>query len=185
MLNHAPTPEILLEQCRKGDARACRQLYEQYSRAMFNICLRMLNDVRDAEDLLQEAFSQVFRSLGNYRGEATLGAWIKRIVVNKCLNHIKKRKMYFEDLGETEAVETEKRDEEAFELTVSRVQEAIRQLPDGYRVVLTMHLFEDYSHREIAESLGIAESTAKTQYMRAKEKIRQIVKQQMGAAPVL
>ncbi len=185
MLNQTPAPEILLEQCRRGDLRACRQLYEQYARAMFNICLRMLNNTSDAEDMLQEAFFQVFKSIGTYRGEASIGAWIKRIVINKCLNHLKKKKFYFEDIEQVEVGEEEKVDENAHELTVEKVREAIRRLPEGYRLVLTLYLFEDYSHKEIAQSLGISESTAKTQYMRAREKVRQMVKEQIDINSVL
>jgi len=185
MFNQAPAPEILLEQCRRGDLRACRQLYEQYAGAMFNICLRMLNDTRDAEDMLQEAFSQVFKSLGTYRGEASIGAWIKRIVINKCLNHLKKKKMSFEKVAQLQIKEEEKTDEAAYALTVAKVQEAIQRLPDGYRVVLTLYLFEDYSHKEIAQSLGISESTAKTQYMRARAKVKQMVKEQIDINSVL
>lgn len=167
----------LLKKSRQGDLPSFRQLYELYAKAMYNICLRMLNDREDAEDVLQDAFVQVYKNLSQFRGEASVGAWIKRIVVNQCLNHLRKKKFRWEPLAQLEMQEEEGINEAEFEWTVSRVNEAIRQLPDGYRLVLSLYLFEDYSHKEIAQFLGISESTAKTQYMRAKEKVRQLMRQ--------
>lgn len=165
-LNSTPTPFL-------GDQAAAKALYHQYAPAMYNICLRMVQHPQEAEDLLQEAFIQVFEHLNRFRGESTLGAWIKSIVVNKCLNHLKKRRLpvVFEpvdDVAEPEAT----CDEDAFKGTVELIREAISQLPDGYRIVLSLYLFEGYSHRDIARFLNITESTAKTQYMRAKQKVR-------------
>ncbi|GEP96819.1 DNA-directed RNA polymerase sigma-70 factor [Chitinophaga cymbidii] len=143
---------------------------------MYNICLRMTGHSSDAEDVLQEAFVQVFKNLEKLESDSSLTAWIKRIVVNHCLSYLRKKKVSWEEVGEMEAaVETEV-DEEAHALTVSMVKEAIRELPDGYRTVLNLYIFEEYSHREIAALLGITESTVKTQFMRAKEKVRQLVK---------
>ncbi|GAA4308746.1 sigma-70 family RNA polymerase sigma factor [Compostibacter hankyongensis] len=168
----------LLERYRQGnDPLAARQLYEAYAGAMYNICLRMLNDVQLAEDTLQDAFYQVFKSLHTFRGESTLGAWIKSIVVNRCLNQLKKKKHFFMPVDEMELTEEEPVDEKAHAYTVARVQDAIRKLPDGYRVVLSLYLFEGYSHKAIAAELGISESTAKTQYLRAKAKVRQWVQE--------
>ena len=95
---------------------------------------------------------------------------------NQCLSYLRKKKVYFEEVGETEVEEEDGVDESAYAMTVSAVKEAIGQLPDGYRTVISLYLFEEYSHREIASMLGISESTVKTQYMRAKEKVRQLVK---------
>lgn len=171
-----PVTDQIVVRCRKGDVRAFHELYEAYSRAMYNICLRMTGHSSDAEDVLQEAFVQVFKNLEKLESDSSLTAWIKRIVVNHCLSHLRKKKVSWEEVGETEAaVETEV-DEEEHALTVSMVKEAIRELPDGYRTVLNLYIFEEYSHREIAALLGITESTVKTQFMRAKEKVRQLVK---------
>lgn len=170
-----PGDQRMIESCKTGDPRAFRQLYDAYSPAMFNICLRMLPDRHEAEDLLQEAFSKVFHSLDSYRGEASPGSWIKRIVVNTCISHLRKRRIRWEPIGDLEIPEEPREDSADFELSVSRILEAVRKLPDGYRTVLTLYLFEDYSHQEIAQMLGISTSTAKTQYMRAKEKVRKIL----------
>lgn len=175
-LEKMPVTDQIVVRCRKGDVRAFRELYEAYSRAMYNICLRMTGHAADAEDVLQEAFVQVFRNLDKLTSDSSLTAWIKRIVVNHCLSYLRKKKVYFEEVGELDAAEESKVDEGAYALTVSAVKEAISQLPDGYRTVLNLYIFEEYSHREIAEMLGITESTVKTQFMRAKEKVRQLVK---------
>jgi RNA polymerase sigma factor (sigma-70 family) len=158
--------------------RAFRELYDAYSKAMYNICLRMLGNAVDAEDTLQEAFVQVFKNIGKVEQEASLSGWIKRIVVNHCLTELRRKKVYFEEVEEEHVEEAPVVDEEAFAMSVTMVREAIGKLPEGYRTVLNLYLFDDYSHREIGELLGITESTAKTQYMRAKEKVRQLVKQQ-------
>lgn len=162
--------------CRKGDVRAFQELYNAYAKAMYNICLRMCNHAADAEDVLQEAFTQVFKNIAQLKEEQTLSAWVKRIVVNHCLNHLRKKKMYFEDVERVEVEEEQQIDETQHALTVANVKSAISELPEGYRTVLNLYLFEEYSHREIATMLGISESTAKTQFMRAKEKVRQIIK---------
>ncbi|MBV8252478.1 MAG: sigma-70 family RNA polymerase sigma factor [Chitinophaga sp.] len=177
-LNQTLLAENVVDRCKKGDVRAFRELYDSYSAAMYNICLRMTNHVSDAEDILQEAFIQVYRSIGKLERGASLSAWIKRIVVNHCLNYLRKKKVYFEEVDDVEVSEDNGVDEAQFSYTVAAIKSAIHTLPTGYRTVLNLYLFENYSHKEIAEMLGISESTAKTQYMRAKEKVRQIVNQQ-------
>lgn len=171
-----PVTDQIVVRCRKGDVRAFHELYEAYSKAMYNICLRMTGHSSDAEDVLQEAFVQVFKNLQKLESDSSLTAWIKRIVVNHCLSYLRKKKVYWEEVGDTEAAVETDVDEEEHALTVSMVKEAIRELPDGYRTVLNLYIFEEYSHREIAALLGITESTVKTQFMRAKEKVRQLVK---------
>ncbi|HVI47359.1 MAG TPA: RNA polymerase sigma factor [Chitinophaga sp.] len=177
-LNQTPLAENVVDRCKKGDVRAFRELYNAYSAAMYNICLRMTGNVNDAEDTLQEAFIQVHKNIGKLENDSSLTAWIKRVVINHCLNTLRKKKVYFEDVEVVEVAEERSVDEADFTWTVAAVKSAIGSLPHGYRTVLNLYLFEDYSHREIADMLGISESTVKTQYMRAKEKVRQIVKQQ-------
>ncbi len=144
---------------------------------MFNICYRITNDHSDAEDVLQEAFVSAFRNLSSYQGEATFGAWLKRIVINKSINFLKKKRVDLEELTpENEVIEEE--DTKQDECTVQKVKEAIEQLPDGYRVVFSLYMLEGYDHGEISHILGITESTSKSQYNRAKNKIRLLLKQQ-------
>ena len=135
----------------------------------------MTNDGDEAADVLQEAFISAFNNLGSYRGTASFGAWLKRIVVNKSINHIRARKMNLVPLEEVDVVgDSEVRDEELF-MDIDRIKSAIEELPDGYRVVFSLYLLEGYDHKEISEILGITESTSKSQYNRAKAKLKQIL----------
>jgi RNA polymerase sigma-70 factor (ECF subfamily) len=166
----------------QGDQDAFRILYNQYSVAMYNTCLRMLGHEEDATDALQETFIKVFQNIGKLENEALLAAWIKRICVNTCLQILeKKKKIRWEDIDHSPVLlnlndESEIVDEEAHELNMRRLQEAILQLPEKYRVVLTMYAVEDYSHEEIGKSLGIATATSRSQYMRAKQKLYELLK---------
>jgi RNA polymerase sigma factor (sigma-70 family) len=166
---HAP----LIEECRKGNSKAQFRLYEQYSKAMYNLAYRMLNNREDAEDILQETFVECFRNIDSFRFESTFGAWLKKITVNKCINHIKKKKL---DLTfcETLPVAIYEEEEEVIYETET-IFKSIELLPDGYRIILTLYLLEGYDHTEISQILGISESTSKSQYSRAKEKLRNIL----------
>ena len=161
--------------CLKGDRSAQHQLYNLYAKAMYNICYRMTNDGDEAADVLQESFISAFNNLGSYRGTASFGAWLKRIVVNKSINHIRARKMNLVPLEEVEvAGDVEVRDEDLF-MDIDKIKSAIARLPDGYRVVCSLYLLEGYDHKEISERLGISESTSKSQYNRAKARLKKIL----------
>jgi RNA polymerase sigma-70 factor (ECF subfamily) len=150
-----------------GDVRAQYQLYSLYSRAMFNICYRMVGHQEEAEDMLQEAFSYAFSKLGSFRFESSFGAWLKRIVVNTCINHLKKKRVelvYAEQHNDPEP-EDDTVDYEEIRFKVEEVMKALEKLPEGYRVVFSLYLLEGYDHREIAGILGISESTSKSQYL--------------------
>lgn len=172
----------LIEASKKGDNRARRQLYELYARAMFNICCRMMKNREDAEDILQEAFVQAFTKLDSFRYESTFGAWMKRIVVNTCINAINRKKV---DLLLTEDMYHYKHimedEEEELPLTVKDVHKAMEELPEGGRIVFSLYLLEGYDHLEIAEILGITESTSKSQFMRAKRRVYEILKEKYYA----
>lgn len=147
---------------------------------MYNVGYRITGREEDAEDALQEAFISAFRNLESYRGDAAFGAWLKRIVVNKAINILKKRR--FESMpedGEFDVPEEPETSEYKEELSVDRVKSAIGMLPEGYRAVLTLYLLEGYDHQEIAEILGISESTSKSQLNRAKGKLREILTQKV------
>jgi RNA polymerase sigma factor (sigma-70 family) len=165
----------IIEKCRQGDREAYYQLYKLYSRSMYNVGYRIVNNEEEAQDVLQEAFISAFRSLDHYRGDATFGSWLKRIVVNKAINVIKRRKTErLPDDDKFDVAEEESVAEE-FQFTVQQVREAIEKLPDGYRSVLSLYLLEGYDHAEIAEILGISESTSKSQFNRSKKKLREIL----------
>lgn len=134
----------------------------------------MLNNEADAEDLLQNSFVDVFTKLHYFRFDSSIGAWIKRIVINNCINYLKKKRLQIVEMGERDiaAEATEPKDWNDIELSVSMVQEGIQQLPEGYRVVLSLYLLEGYDHKEIGEILNISSSTSKSQYSRAKSKLK-------------
>jgi RNA polymerase sigma-70 factor (ECF subfamily) len=136
----------------------------------------MANNAADAEDLLQEAFMKVFDNIHTFKGNSTIGAWIKQVVVNHCLNFIRKRKLLYVDVEHAAEPAEEEHDDDDFEMNVGNIHQAIAQLPDGYRTVFNLYVFEDYSHKDIAGMLNISESTAKTQYFKAKNKIRELIK---------
>ena len=167
----------LIALCLRGDRQAQHTLYRRSCDAMYNVCYRMLGNEPEAEDILQESFIDIFHRLDSFRGESSLGAWIKRIVVNHCLNAFKKRKLKFEEMTAqaSEIPQEEKVDDEGIDYEVARVKQAIMKLPDGYRQVLTLYLIEGYDHAEIATILGIQETGSKSQYSRAKAKLRDIL----------
>lgn len=144
---------------------------------MYNVALRIIKDQDDAEDILQEAFVKAYRKINQFEYQATFGAWLKRIVINQALDTIRKRKDIVVNSEEhfDEVPEEDNKDWELIDLTVEKVKHAIKSLPTGFRVVSSMFLFEGYEHKEIAEVLGISESTSKSQFHRAKLKIKELM----------
>ena len=163
----------IIEECKKGNSKAQFRLYEQYSKAMYNLAYRILNNREDAEDILQESFVECFRSIYTFRFESTFGAWLKKIIINKCINQIKKKKIDL-TLYETLPESIYEEDEEIIYDT-GKIFKYIEMLPDGYRIILTLYLLEGYDHSEISQILSISESTSKSQYSRAKEKLRNLL----------
>jgi len=163
----------LIEECKRGSNKAQFRIYNQYSRAMYNLAYRMMNNREDAEDILQEGFLECFRNLGSFRFESTFGAWLKSIIINRCINQLRKKKidlLYCEYLP----VDLSEEEDEAIYDT-GKIFKGIEKLPDGYRIILTLYLLEGYDHTEISQILGITESTSKSQYSRAKDKLRNIL----------
>jgi RNA polymerase sigma-70 factor (ECF subfamily) len=167
----------IIEQCKAGERNAQYRLYSLYAKAMYNITLRMMHSREEAEDMLQDAFTEAFRRLDSFRYESSFGSWLKRIVINRCINELQKRKAelaFFDDM-ETFDGEEEHEDTGEYFLTVERVKEAMKQLPEGSRVIFSLYLLEGYDHEEIGSIMHISESTSKTQFMRAKNKLREIL----------
>lgn len=160
----------------QGSRAAQFELYKLYAKAMYNVALRILNYEEEAEDVLQEAFLDAFTRIVDFRQETTFGLWLKQIVINKSINYLRKRKMEFVSTDEISEVP----DEDSFDgsemrLQAEEIRQSITQLPDGYRVVLSLYLLEGYDHEEIAHILKISENTSRTQYMRAKKKLKSIL----------
>ena len=142
---------------------------------MFNVAYRIVNNREEAEDMLLEAFTDCFRSIGSYKSQGTFGAWLKTIVINKCINRLRKKEadlVYIDDYGPFERSEEEPAGEWP---DASVIAKAVEKLPDGYRVVFSLYLLEGYDHAEISQIMNISESTSKTQYLRAKEKLKKIL----------
>jgi len=167
----------LIEQCKKGEETAFRDIYRLYNKAMFNLCLRITGNVAEAEDVLQEAFISAFRKIDSFENRYSFGAWLRRIVINSAVNHMNKQKIDWIDINDDklQIADPEVVDIKAIDFKIENIKIAINKLPDGYRTVLTLYLLEGYDHKEIAEVLGISESTSKTQYIRAKKKLRTLL----------
>ena len=137
----------------------------------------MVKNDLDAEDLLQNSFIDVFTKLHSFRYQSSIGAWIKRIVINNCINFLKKRRLQIDEWDDKipERLERESNDHQEVALSVEKVNRALLELPDGYRVVFSLYLMEGYDHKEIAQILGVSEATSKSQYSRAKAKLRQLL----------
>ena len=172
----------LVERCKDGDTSGYRELYERYSTAMFNTCCRIINNTAEAEDVLQESFIEAFKNLHAFEYRTSFGGWLKQICVNRCINQLKKRKVNWVDiekLSQEQIAEDVVSGEDEIHLQVDAVKKAIMALPDGYRAVLSLYLLEGYDHEEIAGILNVAESTSRTQFIRGKQKLLQLLKQRI------
>ncbi len=164
----------LIDRCLLNDKEAQYSLYKLYYRSMYNTSLRIVNSSDDAEDIMQESFLTAFQKLGFYKGGVSFGIWLKRIVVNRSLDYLRKRKVAFEEVSSDLSIYDEEReDEPAF--TVEEVKNAIYQLADGYRTILSLLLLEGYDHEEVSEILGISNVTSRTQFCRAKQQLRELL----------
>jgi len=169
----------LVEECKAGNRNAQRELYGMYAKAMYNVCYRMMNNADDASDMLQEAFIDAFTRLHTFRNESTFGFWLKKIVINKCINAKQRRKIEWISAENIElddkADDEDTIDEEELKLNVERVKLAMQMLPEGGRLIFSLYLLEGYDHSEIAQILNITESTSKTQFMRARNRVKEIL----------
>ncbi|WP_423128652.1 RNA polymerase sigma factor [Gaoshiqia sp. Z1-71] len=165
----------IIDRCRQGNREAQFQLYKLYYKSMYNTCLRMVGNEADAEDIMQESFLNAFKKIDSYEGKVSFGAWIKKIVINRSLDYLKKRKVTFEEINEKLADEIENPLMEMREVDLEKLKKAVMQLPEGYRVVLSLYLLEGYDHDEISEILHITNVSSRTQLLRAKKKLRDIL----------
>ncbi len=179
-MEQAPTilTAVVKKAC-KGDAAAQAWLYDQYNKAMFNICIRMVSARADAEDLLQESFIIAFTKLPQLKEAEQFGGWLRRIVVNECIRFSKTR-FYWQDWEQEEFGDIA---EEAAEwwktVDFNIIHREIRGLPDGCRQVFNLYVLEDFTHQQIAENLGISLSTSKSQYQRARQLLKERITKQL------
>lgn len=168
------TDRRLIENCLSGDRDAQYRLYRTYAKAMYNIARRMVPYESDAEDILQTSFVDVFAKLHSFKYESTPGAWIKRIVINNCINHLRKKKLETKEFDGN--IDIEDHDISEADINVDVIHKAMEMLPDGYRIIFSLYAVEGYDHSEIAEIMNISESTSKSQYSRARMKLKEIIK---------
>ena len=141
---------------------------------MYNVSLRMTKDVEDAEDVLQEAFVKAFKNLDSFKFESTFGAWLKRIVINTAISHLNKNKLFFKDIEDYAVTDIEESYADD-SMNIDKIKSAISELPEGYRIIFSMYAIEGYDHEEIGKFLGVSTSTSKSQYSRAKRKLRELL----------
>ncbi len=167
----------LVKACKRNDRKAQFRLYELYSKAMFNTSLRIVKDRQIAEDIMQESFLSAYTAITDFREEVPFGVWLKRIVINKSLDHLRKNRPIFEELKEEilPVDEQEDRNESQIdnEKLIHSIKTALLELPDGYRIILSLSLFEGYDHEEIGRILNITTSTSRSQLTRAKRKLKE------------
>ncbi|WP_299502104.1 sigma-70 family RNA polymerase sigma factor [Mucilaginibacter sp.] len=167
----------LVVECKQGSKKACYELYKLYSKAMLNVAFRIVGNVGEAEDVLQEAFLDAFKRIKDFRQETTFGLWLKQIVVSRSINLLRKRKVELVELGDDidSITDEEPNDEEETQYKVALIKQAMNELPEGYKLVISLYLLEGYDHEEIGQILGITENTSRTQFLRAKRKLSEIL----------
>jgi RNA polymerase sigma-70 factor (ECF subfamily) len=177
--SHNLVHKDLLDACKKGDSRAQMKIYRLYYKPMYHASLRIIGDTMEAEDIMQEAFLVAFRNIGSIDLNVSFGAWLKRIVVNRSLDAVRKRKPEVELVADyPEEVPSESSylpQEGTIEEKVEKIRRALEKLPEKYRMVLSMNLFEGYDHDEIGQILGITPSTSRAQLSRGKQKLLQLM----------
>ena len=169
----------IIDQCRKGQHLAQMQIYSTFYKRVYNACYRVLYDSLEAEDAMQESFLKAFSSLDNYKNSVPFEAWLVRIGINTSIDKLRKRNLETVDFNENinyDIVDSD--DSEEWEQILDRVEQvktAITKLPDSSRLIVNLYLIEGYDHEEISEILNIAPGTARIQYMRAKQKLLELV----------
>lgn len=160
----------------KGDRKAQQLLFESYSGPLSRVCRRYIQNEEDARDVFQEGFIKIFRSLDTFRHQSSLETWMTRIMINSALSHLRLKKLKFSenvsdlpDIGEDDSTP-----DKYMDLDTNSVIECVKQLPDGYRTVLNLYVMDGYSHKDIAQMLGISENTSKTQLLKARKKVREL-----------
>ncbi len=173
--------QTLARAAAQGDMKSFEELYRRHNRRVYSLCLRMTKNVTEAEDLTQEAFIQIFRKIGSFRGDSAFTTWLHRLTVNQVLMHFRKRSVKLEhttEEGET-PVQVVRGTEDPNRMPVLdriSLDRAIGQLPPGYRSVFMLHDVEGHDHEEIAKMLGIAVGTSKSQLHKARMKLRGILR---------
>lgn len=167
----------IIEDCKSGKRRAQGKLYNLFSGVMLGVCLRYSSDRAEAEDILQEGFIKVFSKLNQLKNNDALEGWVRRIMVNTAINHCNKKKIHFDSIEDDAHYLSDEKEESYQPVDPDVLMEMIQKLPEGYRIVLNLYVFEGFSHKEIAAKLRIAENTSKTQLFKARNKLKKMVQE--------
>lgn len=163
----------LVNECAKGNSKAQRALFDKFAPKMLAVCQRYLRNNQEAEDVLQDGFVKVFQKIVDFKMEGSLEGWIRRIVVNTALDTIRKNKKLLDDVQVEEVQYKVSFTDHQFDgMDLAQLMKLIDEMPDGYRIVFNMFAIEGYSHKEIADTLGVTENTSKSQYSRARAFLR-------------
>lgn len=170
---------LLVEQCKQNNRKAQMALYNQYCEGMFVVAQRYLRNTAEAEDAMQEAFIKAFQRLYQFKGDVTFGSWLKRIVINTCLDAIKARKMELYAINEEVLSIADDEDNWSVDqdTTFEKVQGAIDELSTNYKTIVKLYLLEGYDHQEISEILNISETASRTNLHRGKLQLKKNLKQ--------
>lgn len=173
--------QVLARAAGLGDMKSFEELYQRHNRRVYSLCLRMTQNVAEAEDLAQEAFIQLFRKIGSFRGDSAFTTWLHRLTVNQVLMHFRKRSVKLErttEEGETPVQIVRGTENPNAMPVLDRIalDRALAQLPPGYRTVFVLHDIEGHEHEEIAKILGVAVGTSKSQLHKARMKLRRLLK---------
>jgi len=178
------TLENLINDCKKGSPKAQRVLYERYSGRFLSICMRYMGKQDVAEDLMISSFMRIFEKIDTYKGEGNFEGWMRRIVVNQCLSELRKQRNMYVAISMEEAVAMPDINLLESHLAAEELLQLVTDLPIGYRTVFNLYAIEGYSHKEIAEQLGINENTSKSQLSRARVHLQQALKKMEEAINV-
>jgi RNA polymerase sigma-70 factor (ECF subfamily) len=173
--NHIPSESDLIKGCIEGNPEMQKLLYDQFSSKMYGVCLRYAENTEDASDVMQEGFIKVYKSLPKFRGEGSFEGWIRRIFINTSIEHFR-RKVKLYNVTEVQENTIEDTELDALDsLETKDILKIVNELSPGYKQVFNMHVIEGYSHKEIADVLGITEGTSKSQLARAKGVLKKII----------
>lgn len=168
----------LIKLCKKGNQKAQMQIYDQYAQAMYTIASRYLSNQEDAKDAMQEGFLKAFIHIERYQPDFAFGAWLKRIIINQCLDELKKNQLKFDDVDVSE-LKLINEDDWHFDRSITKqdIVNAIENLNEKHRIVVKLYLIEGYDHEEISDILGIPIKTSRTHLRRGKLKLQELLKQ--------
>lgn len=169
------TDDELIEGCLRGDRKLQKALYEKYASRMLGVCLRYAEHREEAEDMLQEGFIKVFHSISTYEKRGSFEGWIRRVMVFTSINIYKSRLRNYKEEQMTEYFDEPVNETIIDRLSAKEIVALIQQLPEGYRIIFNLFAVEGYTHKEIAEELGIAIGTSKSQFARARGYLQQLI----------